>query len=80
MVDLLERVSQLKKQVRQMESLIAPLGWKLKYIIKDGETPWWRADDSKERALLQSRQYLRMKYKNNPSYNADAARRHRERH
>lgn len=51
-----------------------------KYIISEGETPWWEISDYRERNKVRCRQSRRVTYRLHPEVFVERNRRHEERH
>ena len=56
-MDILERVNQLKEQIRLSDS---PPGWEEGRIVGEGKTPWWKIENPKERSRGRVFQWKRM--------------------
>lgn len=101
-IDVKTRLAEIQEQQRLSGELLGwmrvpdePPGWREKYIIHPGETPWWEVRGRKERRKAYHLQHMRMWYrvhpgaqteadrkfhKEHPGYFAEAAREWRKRH
>lgn len=78
--NLSKRLAELQEQLEQAKFSDGPDGWEQKYTVNEGETPWWKIEDRRERTLVGNRQGSRKRREVDPEYYVKARGKNCERH